>query len=127
MSSESQDDPRVPLAAERTLLAWIRTALAMMGFGFVVARFGLFLRETGPAADKALPAPSAGMSLWFGTGLVILGALTALLAAAQHVRFVDGLNRGDTYRPRRWSLGVLVAAVVMVVGVVMVGYLLLSQ
>ena len=34
------------LAAERTFLAWIRTGLALMGFGFVVARFGLFLRET---------------------------------------------------------------------------------
>lgn len=33
------------LAAERTLLAWIRTGLALMGFGFVLARFGLFLRN----------------------------------------------------------------------------------
>jgi uncharacterized membrane protein YidH (DUF202 family) len=40
--------PRVYLAVERTLLAWIRTGLDMMGFGFVVARFGLFLRTAGP-------------------------------------------------------------------------------
>jgi hypothetical protein len=38
-------DPRIYMAAERTFLAWIRTGIAFMGFGFVVARFGLFLRE----------------------------------------------------------------------------------
>ena len=38
-------DPRVRFAAERTLIAWIRTGLSMMGFGFVVARFALFLKE----------------------------------------------------------------------------------
>ena len=49
------EDPRVPLAAERTFLAWIRTGLALMGFGFVVARFGLFLREL--TAVKKIPQP----------------------------------------------------------------------
>ena len=47
--TEPPDDPRVPLAAERTLLAWVRTGLALMGFGFVVARFGLFLHELAAA------------------------------------------------------------------------------
>jgi uncharacterized membrane protein YidH (DUF202 family) len=48
-TTEPPDDPRVPLAAERTLLAWVRTGLALMGFGFVVARFGLFLHELAAA------------------------------------------------------------------------------
>jgi uncharacterized membrane protein YidH (DUF202 family) len=39
---DSPTDPRIYMAAERTFLAWIRTGIAFMGFGFVVARFGLF-------------------------------------------------------------------------------------
>ena len=42
------------LAAERTLLAWIRTGLALMGFGFVVARFGLFLQQLQAVAEDLL-------------------------------------------------------------------------
>ena len=48
-TDQQPDDPRVRFAAERTLLAWMRTGLALMGFGFVVARFGLFLREIAAA------------------------------------------------------------------------------
>jgi uncharacterized membrane protein YidH (DUF202 family) len=63
-------DPRIYFAVERTLLAWIRTGLALMGFGFVVARFGLFLRELGSVAAH-IPVRSSGFSLWTGTALVL--------------------------------------------------------
>jgi hypothetical protein len=62
----TEADPRVYFAAERTLLAWIRTGMTIMAFGFVVARFGLFLRllrlETGQpsssASSPSRPGPS---------------------------------------------------------------------
>ncbi len=55
------------LAAERTLLAWVRTGLALMGFGFVVARFGLFLQQLAAIEHSQ---QSYGVSLWFGTALI---------------------------------------------------------
>jgi putative membrane protein len=61
-------DPRIYFAAERTLLAWVRTGLAMMGFGFVVARFGLFLRELA-AMPGGVQHQRTGLSLWVGTTL----------------------------------------------------------
>src|SRR3954454_16835767 len=86
------EDPRVRLAGERTLLAWIRTGLALMGFGFVVARFGLFLREMAASGGGAAPA-STGVSLWIGTALVVLGVAVNLLAAAEHRRFLRALDQ----------------------------------
>ena len=69
----SEPDPRVFFAAERTFFAWIRTGLALMGFGFVVVIFGLFLREI--AAMQGGPPLPAGLSRWFGIGLIALGVL----------------------------------------------------
>lgn len=117
------DDPRIPLAADRTLLAWVRTGLAMMGFGFVVARFGLFLREA--AANQGAAAPqSQGASVWLGAGLVVLGVVVNLLAAAQHIRFLRGLRRGEVYQAPIWSLGVVVTLVMAAFGIAMVAYVM---
>src|SRR5579883_2977529 len=77
------EDPRIRFAAERTLLAWIRTGLALMGFGFVVARFGLFLRELA-AVNQTAVSHSPKVSLWIGIALVVLGVCLNLLAAWEH-------------------------------------------
>ena len=119
----AEDDPRVRLAGERTLLAWIRTGLALMGFGFVVARFGLFLREIAALGHAPSP-PSAGLSLWIGTALVVIGVAVNVLAAAQHMQFLRRLDRGEPYRPSRWSLAVVVCFLLAVLGLGMTAHLL---
>jgi putative membrane protein len=116
-------DPRTYLAAERTLLAWIRTGLAMMGFGFVVARFGLFLREV--EAMQGSPAPQRlAVSLWVGTTLVVLGVAANFLAAIQHWLSIRRLNRGQPLRFRSLSLGIAVALMLAVLGLLIAGYLI---
>jgi putative membrane protein len=104
-------------------LAWIRTGLALMGFGFVLARFSFFLGELA-AMRQVTPPPTPGLSLWFGTFLVILGVVVTLLAAGQHWGAVQRINRGDPYLPPRWSLAMAVALVLPVLGIAMAAHMI---
>ena len=110
------------LAAERTLLAWIRTGLALMGFGFVVARFGLFLQEL-QIAQHTLPARSYGLSLWFGTTLIAVGVIVNILAGWHHARLVRELDRGETAHSRLSTQAVAIAFFLALVGLAMAIYL----
>jgi putative membrane protein len=118
------EDPRVRFAAERTLLAWMRTGLALMGFGFVVARFGLFLREIAAAGHVVAHHRSTGWSLWIGTGLVALGVTVSLAAAFEYYRFVRLSKQGHSYTPRTTLLAVIVAFILAILGIVMAIYLI---
>jgi putative membrane protein len=119
-------DPRIFWAKERTFLAWIRTGLALMGFGFVVARFNLFLRMIQAQADKALPTHS-GWSMWFGTLLVLLGVVVQVVAVADYVRFASVLKRGETPSLKPSYLGIGIALGLGVIGLVMAIYLILNN
>ena len=82
-------DPRVLFAAERTLLAWQRSAIALMGFGFVVERFGLFLQMV---AHQPLSGSQRGFSLGIGVFLLLLGAAVALISARQFRQVAKNLD-----------------------------------
>src|SRR6204780_3518094 len=111
------------LAAERTLLAWVRTGLALMGFGFVVARFGLFLQEL-QTVQKIFSAQSYGLSLWFGTALIAVGVIVNLFAGWQHARLVRDLDRGGVVRARPAAPAVAIALFLALVGLAMTIYLI---
>lgn len=114
------------LAAERTLLAWIRTGLALMGFGFVVARFGLFLQQL-QVMQRAPAAQSYGLSLWFGTALIAVGVVVNVFAGWRHVGLVRELDRGETAHSRPSTQAVAIAFFLALVGLAMAIYLVSVQ
>lgn len=93
-------DARYDWAAERTLLAWVRTGLAMMGFGFVVARFGAFLRVAGITAPGAVPEEGqASASIIAGILMVALGMVANLVAVRRFLRNHRALSLGEPVDP----------------------------
>jgi putative membrane protein len=120
-------DIREYLAAERTLLAYMRTALAFMGLGFVVARFSLYLRELAALRVAPTSFQSPGLSLWFGVALVLSAIALNLLSTIEYRRLIRQLN--ETYHANwpesRIAIGssLLLAAM----GVAMSGYLIVSR
>ena len=111
------------LAAERTLLAWIRTGLALMGFGFIVARFGLFLKQL-QIAQHASSAQPYGLSLWFGTALILAGVVLNLFSGWHHLRLIRTMDQGHATRPHTTTLAVLTSTFLALVGIGIAIYLI---
>jgi putative membrane protein len=126
--SPEQSSPEPPpgatrdlLANERTLLAWARTGVAIMGLGFVVARFGLVIREAaGVGAQQLL----RGVSTAFGVALVLCGALLLVLAYWRYRRVAEDILHDRV----RWDprLGVLLTGILVLAGILLAAYLLLT-
>jgi putative membrane protein len=124
MEKKPEDDPRIYFAAERTLLAWLRTGLGLMGVGFAVARFGLFLREV-QAGQSHAPVHATGLSVWSGVALVTLGVVVNVSAVVRHIQIVRQLSEG-TWVPGKVSAhAVALALVLAAIGVAMAAYLVL--
>ncbi len=96
-----------------------------MGFGFVVARFGIFLEEIHIARGGSAAQPHQ-LSLWFGTAFIAVGVAVNLLSIRRHLRLVGDLNRGQ-FADRRPSLQAIILALFLaLVGVAMALYLILT-
>jgi putative membrane protein len=115
-------DPRPYLAVERTFLAWIRTGVSFMGFGFVIARFGLFLREMAinksPGED-----PHAGLSLPAGIALIAIGIIITIVAAIRYRRRILALDRGEFRQTFDTGFAILVATLLALIGLSVAIYL----
>ena len=140
MSNTSQESThprvrnrRVHLANERTFLAWVRTSIGVMAFGFVVEKFALFLRQISYFMEKsglrepmpaspALPSSSSGFSSVVGIALVGLGALMTVLAFVRYKKVERQIDE-DTYRPSA-ILDTLLALTVVALGLFLFVYLI---
>jgi putative membrane protein len=114
------EDPRVLFAAERTLLAWNRTSLAMMAFGFAIERFGLFLQYLTP--DKTSAAGNSA-SFWVGMAFLLVGAYIAAAASLQFRRVIRTLGPKEIPEHYNVHLPVTTNIAVAILGLVIAVYL----
>lgn len=112
------------LANERTFLAWIRTSIAIMGFGFVVVKFSMFVRQLSVMLQGPVLAQPKGYSGTIGILLVALGALTTLLAFVNY-RKVRMQIENNSYSSAPSFINALTISII-VISAVLIWYLVES-
>ncbi len=113
------------LANERTFLAWIRTSIATISLGFVIARFSFWLREIAISTNKDLNIPRTGLSLPMGLGMIAFGALMTLLATFRY-RAVQRAIDHDLPHPRP-TLFIVTSGAVVLLAAALIVYLLTAN
>ena len=100
------------------MLAWIRTGIALMAFGFAIARFGVFLRQVANVGQLAV-GPQHGLgSAWVGAALVAMGMLANLVATLRYAQIRRAIERGEVGAPNALMVYVF-GATATIVGLVM--------
>lgn len=114
------NDPRVLFAAERTLLAWNRTSISLMAFGFVVERFGLYLQIVGREEIKVF---QRHISFFVGVSFVLLATFVALYSIWQHKRVLNTLKPDEIPGGYNLSFGMAINGIVGFLGIALSVYL----
>lgn len=104
------------MAAERTFLAWIRTGLALMAFGFVVARVAMLFGTVPAALPAETRAGDAAASTWLGAALILAGIGTCVAAAVRNARYVRAIDRGEFRSAFGSGLGTAMVVLLVAIG-----------
>ncbi len=119
----NQSDPRIFFAAERTLLAWLRTGLTIIGLGFIISRFGLFIQLLVLQPQLTTPHANAMISTFLGISFVLVGSILIAIAAIQHKRFVKTLTHDQLPNTYVNKLAYLLAMFIASLGILLAIYL----
>jgi putative membrane protein len=111
-------------ANERTLLAWVRTAIAVMAFGFLVEKFDLFLEAASPSlAGRTLSLPGQKFGSIAGLSLIVLGIAMVAIAALRFLKTAKTID-SDELRPSPGSrVDLALAALLVLLGCALFVYL----
>jgi putative membrane protein len=123
----TKPDPRVFFAAERTLLAWLRTSVTILGLGFVIARFGIFLRFVSLKTPASTSPDNFKLSAIIGISLVVAGSLLSLVATLQHKRYISTLPQSDLPPSYSGAFAVWFGVFLSLIGLILALYLVISQ
>lgn len=114
---------REHLANERTFLAWIRTSIALMGFGFVIVKFSLFLKQLTLLLETR-GLSSKGYSSIVGVVMVAIGIIITILAFLQYKKNEKQLK--NNYFVHSSMLSLIVTLIIITGGIFLIFYLLSS-
>jgi putative membrane protein len=109
------------LANERTFLAWVRTGVAVVVFGFAIGRFAIAIRQWMQMEGNGHVIPTSGLSVWFGTAAIIAGVLVCLAGLARYRRTREQIDSGD-FEPAGFIID-LVGIVTALFGLALAAYL----
>lgn len=111
-------------ANERTFLAWVRTAIAVMAFGFIVERFDLFLQIAAPSlAGRQLSVPGGRFGNIAGLALIVVGTAMVALAAVRFLKTVKAVDSNELEHGPGVRIDLLLATLLVLLGCALLLYL----